>query len=202
MCKIQDDIAKTSEIDIARKQKAVERSKNYTNCVIASAVTIDTIYNDTLDIPTVAKELTDSAIGVIDGNTREIEMMLMTQAQTLNALFHRILAQIANIQMVNQFNAFADISLRAQNQSRKTLAVLAELKNPRRATFIKQQNNAVNQQVNNTPIPEDFKNTEKLANELVSEVAHEKMDIRGTINPIQGNAPTEALASLYRAKDR
>lgn len=188
-----------SEIDDQIKQKAITKSKAYTNSVMAAALTIDTIYQDRLDVSTLVTELSQSVSTVNGGNTREIEAMLMTQTQTLNALFHCTLQQIAHTNMINQIQVFSDIALRAQNQSRKTLAVLAELKHPRRTTFIKHQNNAINQQVNNTPKPENFKNLEKIPNELVSEATHEKMDIGTASQTISNHTPAEALATLHRA---
>ncbi|MGH8646968.1 MAG: hypothetical protein ACREX4_21935 [Gammaproteobacteria bacterium] len=60
------------------------------------------------------------------------------------------------------------LALKAQNQCRQTLAALAEIKNPRRTTFIGQQNNATNQQVNNVGGPsETRKNPETRENELL-----------------------------------
>jgi hypothetical protein len=41
------------------------------------------------------------------------------------------------------------IALKAQNKSRQTLVTLIEFKNPTKTTFIRQQNNAISQQVNN-----------------------------------------------------
>lgn len=132
------------------KQNAIERSEIYTDSVIISAITINSINNGKLEIASVAKALIQNANKIAAGDISEIEIMLMTQAQTLNALFHDTLVRSADVNMINQLQILSDIALRAQNQSRKTLAVLAELKNPKRAVFIKNQNNAVNQQINAT----------------------------------------------------
>lgn len=180
----------------------IDRTLNYTNATISSAFTIHAIHDQRLDLGTIAKELAQSAGRLVDGNTREIEMILLSQAQTLDVLFHRMLTQLSAMQMVNQIQVFADIALRAQNQSRKTLAVLADLKNPRRATFIKQQNNAVNQQVNNTVKQDNSKISENLANELVSKVKHEKMDDGRKVKAISVNKKSEAMATLHRPTDR
>lgn len=180
------------------KEKAIRRSIHHTDCVINSAHTIDTLYHDKLDVLTVADKLTQSLAKINDGNIQEIEAMLMTQAHTLNTLFHRTISQIPNINMINQIQVFSDIALRAQNQARKTLAVLAELKNPRRTTFIKNQNNALNQQVNVTPNSDSSKNLEKTATELVNEVLNEKMDDRRTAKTIPNHTKKEALAILNR----
>jgi len=197
MDNIKIDAPKTPEADI-EKQK-VERSKNRTCCVINAAFTVNSIYNYDLHVPTIAREFIENNINIVNGNLREIEMMLITQAQTLDALFHRMTIQAMNSDMINRLQAFSDIALRAQNQSRKTLVALADLKSPRRATFIKQQNNAVNQQVNNNLKTENLKKTEKLATELLSEVTYEKMDAGRKSQAIRDNAQTAAVEILHRA---
>src|SRR3990167_10969508 len=103
-----------------------------------------------LDAPTVMKELMQSAKKVSNGNVTEIEQMLMVQAKTLDYVFYDALTKLVDLSMINQIECFMNIALRAQTQSRKTLATLAELKHPRRTTFIQQQNNAGIQQVNNS----------------------------------------------------
>lgn len=180
----------------------INRSKLYTDYVATAAVTIGTIHHDDLDLVTVLKEVSKGISKINSGDITDIETMLMTQAQTLNIFFHRMLSQVPHIEMINQIQLFSEIALRAQNQARKTLAALAEIKHPRRATFIKQQNNAINQQVNNQPNNsnkiENIKNPEKIANELLSEVPHEKMDIGEAGKTIPNHTPSEAMAKIHR----
>ena len=84
---------------------------------------------------------------------------------------------------------------------------LADLKNPKRTTFIKQQNNAVNQQVNNevspSPLPlevseqkiSDKRNLEKKeTNELMEELSDVKrMDARKAAKAVGSNQAVEAV---------
>ena len=101
--------------------------------------------------------------------------------------------------MINQIEVFINIAFRAQSQCRKTLAVLAELKHPRRTTFIKQQNNAITQQVNNE-VKSNPKNFEKVANELL-EIKHEqRLDTRTAPSSITTD-PTMATVEVCRRKD-
>lgn len=126
--------------------------------------------------------------------------MLMTQAQTLDALFHRMIRKMANSEILTHFQTCAELGLKAQNQSRQTLAVLAELKHPKRTTFIKQQNNSINQQVNNNLSQKNEKNIENRANELLSEDKHEKMDIGTKVKASSIDSPLEALEKVNRTK--
>jgi hypothetical protein len=88
------------------------------------------------------------------GDTSKIEELLYAQALTLDAAFHKSLTMTAagtsqTSLMTERFEMIASlaaITLKAQEQSRKTLVALAELKNFKRSTtFIK---NYVNKQLN------------------------------------------------------
>ena len=112
----------------------------------------------------------------------------------------RALSHLADLNMINQIDVFSNIAFKAQAQCRKTLAVLAELKHPRRTTFIKQQNNAINQQVHNgvKSKPEKFG---KVANELLSEVEHASLDFGGSPETININQTVEAMEPVNRSKN-
>ncbi len=181
------------------KEKAISQTKKRLCSVINSAFTINTLYNKTLDISTLLDELLESTKMIRNDNTNEIEMILIAQAKTLDALFHRLLTEMIDSEYTPNLQALGDIALRAQNQSRRTLATLADLKSPKRATFIKQQNNAINQQVNNNP--EKSKISGNLANELISEVGYEKVDTVRTVEAISAGKKSEAMATLDRTKN-
>jgi hypothetical protein len=181
------------------KEKAVRRAENCLCPISNPAATINSIYGGSLDLRTISKELITIANRTCNGNLGEAELILIGQAKTLDALFHRSLTEMIDASFVPNMQALADIALRAQNQSRRTLATLAELKSPKRATFIKQQNNAINQQVNNPP--KNSKISENLANELVSETLHEKMDIGRTIETVSTSKRPKDMAALDRSED-
>lgn len=147
--------------------------------------------------------LIDGAQKITESNTKEIEQMLFTHAKTLDYIFYDALSQLSDCQMINQIEVYANIAFRAQNQSRKALLALAELKNPRRATFIKQQNNAINQQINSSSQEQvkNFKNSNKFANGLLKEPDHETLDYRGAPETGSTNPKMETLEPVYRSKD-
>jgi len=187
------------------KQKKINRSKLRVNCTYTAAETINRLHyhGNVLDMDTILEELVGSGKRVLDGNTKEIELMLMMQAKALDYVFYHTLERLHDFDMINQMEAFANIAFRAQNQCRKTLLALTELKNPRRAIFIKQQNNGINQQVNNTAEKksEKIKNSEKIANELLSEADHAALDFRGAAEAIRTNQGMEAMG-VGRSEDR
>jgi hypothetical protein len=114
--------------------------------------------------------------------------MLITQAKVLEYVCYDSLGRLSSAEM-HDAEIYANIALRAQNQSRKTLLALGELKNPRHAVFVKQQNNALNQQINNLA-----ENSKKVANELLESKQNEQwMDGRTQATTIGINQAMEAL---------
>ncbi len=85
------------------------------------------------------------------GDMSDVEATLIAQAVTLNAVFNE-LARRAALNMGAHLTAtetYLRLAFKAQAQCRSTLETLAEVKNPRQATFVRQQNIASQQQVNN-----------------------------------------------------
>jgi hypothetical protein len=76
---------------------------------------------------------------------------------------------------------------------------LIELKNPSRATFIKQQNNAITQQVNNG-VKSNPKNHEKVANKLLEIKYEQRMDTRTTTSTIPVD-PAMTSVDVCRSKN-
>jgi hypothetical protein len=87
------------------------------------------------------------------GNLGQAENILITQANTLDVIFNELAAHAgANIRSnVDKAERYLRMALKAQSQCRTTLEALAEIKMPKSATFIRQVNNASQQQVNNGP---------------------------------------------------
>lgn len=81
----------------------------------------------------------------------DVEATLTAQAATLDVIFNE-LARRASLNMGEHLNAtetYLRLAFKAQAQCRSTLETLAEVKFPKAATFVKQQNVAYQQQVNN-----------------------------------------------------
>ena len=95
------------------------------------------------------------------GDQSEMQLLLCAQAQVLNTIFCKFTGGMAKAERINELQAYGALALKAQNSCRKTIAAIAELKNPKRAVFIK--NTAVNQQVNF-----NAKNSQNPTNELLS----------------------------------
>ena len=191
--------------DKAAQEKKVVNSKLFTNSAYMAADAMNALHGKgrLLDLTTVVQELVDSTKKIANGNTKEIENMLIMQAKTLDYIFYDSLNKLVDLNMINQIEVFTNIAFRAQSQSRKTLAILAEIKHPKRTTFIAKQNNAI--QVNNA-IKSNSEKKEiynNVTTELNAQVTNEtkSMDLRTKITASRENACEESMAALHRSND-
>lgn len=182
------------------------------NCVTpsnAASIAISSIYShlevtdgrasvEGLEQDALRKELDRQNEELLSGDTQRIETMLLDQSHTLQSMFTFFLQKMSGSKQMDQMEVFTRLALKAQNQCRQSLATLGELKNPRRATFIKQQNNAVNQQVNN----ENPKKTEKDANELLEVIPNERLDTRTKKETVGVDKKVEAVGEVNGCKNR
>lgn len=127
--------------------------------------------------------------------------MLTTQAHALDAIFSRLAAHSSNFigTEVHLAESYLKLALRAQNQCRTTLEALAAVKNPH-SVYVRQQNIAHNQQVNNGQGPArraDAAETENAPNELL-EVEHgERLDARASGQAGCGDPSMEAVGAVH-----
>ena len=151
------------------------------------------------DFVALAGELEKQNKAVFEGDLRRVEAMLLDQSHVLQSLFVFFTQKMAHAEYMTNLEAYSRIALKAQNQCRQTLATLVELKNPKRATFIKQQNNAVNQQLNQGENP---KNSEYPANKILEETPSERLEPRTPQAAIGVNQEVEAMGENHRTEDR
>jgi hypothetical protein len=107
----------------------------------------------TATVEDLAADLRRAMAGVKGGNLDELEGMLLAQAKALQAIFAHFAVKAAGPWSLALSPQYAALAFKAQSQARATITALAELKRPRQANFIGQQNVAVNQQVNNALAP-------------------------------------------------
>ncbi len=176
-------------------------AKSYIDPVIGAAYAGFSLHRARIDLKTVVEEMRVYDEKIKRGDLNRIESFLLAQSQLLNMIFNRMVVLGSGSDQVDVMRNFFEIALKAQNQSRKTLSALADLKNPQSPTFVKQQNVAVNQQVNNAAQVEDSKKFLNSANEQLSETIHEKLDIGRTTETIQINPKLEAMAEVNWSKN-
>ena len=168
-----------------KKKESVYRAAIRTNGIGNAVYSMNAVFkNENLDLEALAENLAIQQKNMSKGKTTEIELILFGQAHTLQALFHYSAAKISNSETLAQLQTYTDLAIKANNACRKTLLAINQIKNPPKATFIKQQHNtAVNQQINQgqpeaLPAQSLEISETKQKNELLSEVTHEKLDSR------------------------
>jgi len=196
---IKDEISKQALMPDASAAIAIE-SINHKVVIADGEYGIEGIAG--LDLDTLGNEIKKQNEALASGDISRIESMLLDQSHILQAMFVNYLQRSAVSNDVHHFEVYSRLALKAQNQTRQTIATLGDLKNPKRTTFVKQQNNAVNQQINNGQV--EAKNSEKTvieSNEL-SESGHERtLDSRTTQAASRKNPLLEAVGEIHRGKN-
>ena len=91
-----------------------------------------------------------------NGDLSDLEAILTTQSYVLNALFNDLIAKgsaalfdktFASELLSDRPKLMFNMALKAQNQCRATIAAIAELKNPKRTTFVRNQLNSIQMQM-------------------------------------------------------
>lgn len=138
------------------------------------------------------------------GDSSKIEELLYAQSLTLDAAFYKFLAMATTATnqpslLAERFELIASlvaIALKAQDQSRKTLVALTEMKNPKRSTtFIK---NYVDKQLNQMNV-EPSQHPDQIQ---LQEDKRAALDIRSEREAASANTAVEALAFQQRPKKR
>jgi len=135
---------------------------------------------------------------VNNGDLSSLEEMLTCQAYSLQTLFMTMASKASGTSNAEHIELLSKLALKAQNQCRTTIATLSEMKNPKRATFIKQMNQANQMQVNNSETENLNKNTNP-ANELLEQTHGERLDTRTTGETIGNDDAIKAVAEINRA---
>lgn len=153
--------------------------------------------NPGVDVASMTAALRESSRRALaDGaGTDGMERHLWASITLLQNLMSAWAIAAAHAKHVEQLDLYARLTLKAQNQLRQTLATLADIRAPRRTTFIKQQNQAVNQQVLNSPVADQTGKIQDLAATqlLCEEISHETH-----VPPQHALQPHPAIAESYK----
>jgi hypothetical protein len=109
----------------------------------------DTGVNFTPGVDELSADLLKRSQEVVGGDMTLPESMLMSQSYALQAMFTHYARLARTAEGLDTAQTLATLALKAQGQCRATLQTLVEVKYPRQVQFVKQQNIAGNQQVNN-----------------------------------------------------
>jgi hypothetical protein len=167
------ELAEQTTAVIPKKENRFYGSEAFNKILVDALVTRKVVEAEP-DSAGLADYYLSMADSALKGDIQPIETMLMAQACTLDLLFNKCVRIARNSEFLNGTEAYSNMAFKAQKQCRQTLLALREVQHPQRTTFVNQQNNAVNQQVNNNSTEKDFQKNS--ANELLTEVQHETMD--------------------------
>jgi hypothetical protein len=147
-------VAKTAgtKPETAPDKRTVDPHEVVLSPEIQSAVAIKAwgAFAGEVDLAGLVKEQREQFKQVHGGDMQPVESMLFSQAKTLETIFTNLARRAAAQESIQWLQALLGLALKAQAQSRATLAVLAEVKNPRPVAFVKQANiSSGPQQVNN-----------------------------------------------------
>jgi hypothetical protein len=157
-----------------------------------------------LPLESLVDDLREQCELVAKGDLRRPEELLVTQAHTLDGLFHfmarRALANFGKYPQAAE--TYMRLALKAQAQARATVESLAEIKNPKPIAFVKQANIANGpQQVNNGVDPVRAGKSQIEPNKVLESCDGKRMDFGtpGATGAI--NSPLETVGAVHRATD-
>ena len=101
------------------------------------------------DASVLVQKMFDATKEVKAGNLGMLERMLAAQAFSLDTMFTDLARRARRQDGLAQVQTLTGLAFKAQAQCRATIEALAEIKNPKAATFVRQANIAHQQQVNN-----------------------------------------------------
>ncbi len=163
------------------------------------------IADSNLDLSGLVEGLAEQVEAVRGGNLARGEDMLISQAHTLDAIFNSCATQATKVKVLNQYDTYLRLALKAQSQCRTTWETLAEIKNPRSVAFVRQANVTTGpQQVNNGPLPEQGSRARETVNEpskVLEATNGERLDQGAAGAAGRTDTLLETVGTIHRTKD-
>jgi hypothetical protein len=154
------------------------------------------------DITALLLELDEQIKLLRAGDMSSVEAMLFSQATALQAIFVDLATRAQRQERLPIMQAQLTLALKAQAQCRVTLEALAEVKNPRHPTYVRQQNVAQQQVVTNHP--NSFRASSQIensANGLLKDVSDATLDFSRKAAPSGDHPQVEAMVEDSRTSD-
>jgi hypothetical protein len=155
-----------------------------------------------VSLAAMTKELRRQITQVAEGDLGRLEAMLVAQSHSLDAIFNKLALQARGVNDMHRYDQYLRLAFKAQGQCRATIETLGLLKNPHSTAFIKQQNLAVNQQVNNAPHLARAGKSESGQNKLLEGAQSEGMDAGTPPAAVTTHPPLAALEPIDGAEER
>jgi hypothetical protein len=178
---------------------AVATAKAAINPAIRGACTIAEFNAngfDCLELDAMAKVLKEQVQAVNKGDLTQAEGLLISQALSLDAIFHSLAKKAIHQEYVKQYETFFRLALKAQSQCTRTLEALSAIKNPP-VVYAKQANiTSGPQQVNNSV--SHTGDIEKQKTELLEHTHGNRLDTGTKSTTSATNQGLETLGTIQR----
>ena len=146
------------------------------------------------------------------GDLSDIEAMLTGQAVMLQGMFAEMALRASEQTQLKHYQAFFNMAMKAQAQSRSTIQALVELKYPRQVVITKQANiSHGHQQVNNGQLSGQYAHARPHAQEIPIEsnellevgndTTGERLDTRATQSAIREDQAMATVAAQHGRKN-
>jgi hypothetical protein len=155
-----------------------------------------------IDLAGLLTDLRERIKSVQDGDMKPVEAMLIGQAMALETLFTSLTRRASSQEYVANMQTYLSLALKAQAQCRATLEALAEIKNPRQVSIVKQANiSGGHQQINNGQgeSPREISGT--VQNGLLGAPHGIELDTRAPSAAGVNDQHLEAVGAVHRTTD-
>lgn len=126
-----------------------QTARTITSSAFNSAVVVNAYVGKSADAAAVHTTLKDYADNLQAVGLASVETMLLHQSIALQSMFMDLAVRAKNQTSLDNVQVLTQLALKAQSGCRSTLQALAEVRNPRNVSFVRQTNVAHTQQVNN-----------------------------------------------------
>ncbi len=190
-------------------------ARTLTRPEIGAAAVIEAWQKDTHDVNALAAELAGQVQAVNAGELGRAEGILISQAQTLDAIFVNLMRRAVNQSTMPHWEAYMRMGMKAQSQCRATLQALGELKNP--PVFARQANISNGPQQVNNGAPTNFESNtracapaqahgeiENQPSKLLEGMSSGSttLDARTTGEAARGHQELETVGAVHRPQKR
>lgn len=162
-----------------------------------------------LDLASLVDALTAQVNSIHGGDLKRAEELLISQAHTLDIIFHQLVQRsVGNMGQGHYLQAadtYMRLAMRAQGQCRATLETLAVVKNPPAVAFVRQANIANGpQQINNNTgsAPQQLgasraRESKIQPNKLLEQSNGERLDIGATLQASGSDPAMAAVGAVH-----
>lgn len=211
-------MASKKKTEASAKPFDVNKGDTVRNPAILGACVVNTYNRINKGIegePSIEETMASIAAGIREvnqGNLRELEAMLTGQAVALQSMFTEMATRAAEQTQLKHYQAFFNMAMKAQAQSRSTIQALVELKYPRQVVITKQANiSHGHQQVNNGEFSAQYAHMRMPAREIPIEsnellevgndTTGERLDTRATQSAIREDQAMATVAAQHGRKN-